>query len=344
MEKRRAFTRIQQFAWVILLVGCVSISLTKHANAQPIGRHKLDAFDVIRLVNQLRVSNGLPAYQVNNALMNAAQGHSDYQAKIGSITHTGAGGSRPVDRAAVAGYGGGMKIFVSENIYGGNNASASQAVGWWQGDTPHLNTMVSANYTDAGAGVAIGGSVVYYTLDAGYVSGSPGAESTTGENQPTPMVVVPFLVATPAADGSITHVVQPGQALWNIAAAYNVPLDDLLDLNQLSNNSFIYPGDKILVRASKTPTVIAVITQTATYETMYITPSVAKIQSDMYLKTSVFTITQPVLSSPTLVSTTEQDQKATNSDLILWGITGFVVIGTSLILVSSLFHRKGRVD
>jgi len=61
------------------------------------------------------------------------QGHNQFQAKNSSIAHTGAGGLRPVDRAEVAGYGGEMKIFVSENIYGGTNASASQSVGWWLG-------------------------------------------------------------------------------------------------------------------------------------------------------------------------------------------------------------------
>ncbi len=60
-------------------------------------------------------------------------------------------------------------MFVSENIYGGGNASAQSAVNWWMGDALHQNTMLSPNYTDAGVGVASNGSAMYFTLDVGYV-------------------------------------------------------------------------------------------------------------------------------------------------------------------------------
>ncbi|MCK5429875.1 MAG: CAP domain-containing protein, partial [Anaerolineales bacterium] len=128
--------------------------------------------EVIQLVNQLRKANGLPAYQVNSALMAAAQAHSEYQAAVGSVTHTGSGGSRPRDRAIAMGYGGGGAVFVSENIMGGNSMTAQKAVQWWQGDAPHLNTMLSPNYQDVGAGVAVSGSAVYITLDVGYIAGA----------------------------------------------------------------------------------------------------------------------------------------------------------------------------
>ena len=84
--------------------------------------------EVIQLVNQLRRANGLPRYEVNSALMAAAQAHSEYQAAIGSVTHTGAGGTRPRDRAIAMGYGGGGSVFVSENIMGGTNLAAQKAV------------------------------------------------------------------------------------------------------------------------------------------------------------------------------------------------------------------------
>ncbi len=78
-----------------------------------------DPYSLIDAVNNLRAANGLPAYQINGTLMAIAQGHSDYQAAIGEVTHTGAGGTRPRDRAAAAGYGGGGTFFISENIAGG---------------------------------------------------------------------------------------------------------------------------------------------------------------------------------------------------------------------------------
>jgi uncharacterized protein YkwD len=57
-----------------------------------------DAYQVIALVNAVRAAYGLPDYTANAALMSAAQAHSEYQASIGSATHTGKGGSRAGDR------------------------------------------------------------------------------------------------------------------------------------------------------------------------------------------------------------------------------------------------------
>ena len=113
------------------------------------------ASELIQLVNQLRAANSLPAYRVNNALMAAAQAHSDFQAETGTTSHTGKGGSRPRDRAVAYGYGGGATVYVSENIATGTSLSAGEALGWWQGDSLHLNTMLSTSYRDAGAGVGL---------------------------------------------------------------------------------------------------------------------------------------------------------------------------------------------
>ena len=101
------------------------------------------AYDVIAAVNQVRASNGLAPFEINGALMAAAQAHSDYQAATGSISHTGSGGSSPGSRASAAGFSGS----VIENIYGGMNASPQQAVSWWQGDSLHLNTLLSTRHT-----------------------------------------------------------------------------------------------------------------------------------------------------------------------------------------------------
>ncbi len=54
-----------------------------------------DPYSLIDAVNNLRVANGLPSYQTDGILMSIAQAHSDYQAAIGDVTHTGAGGTRP---------------------------------------------------------------------------------------------------------------------------------------------------------------------------------------------------------------------------------------------------------
>lgn len=69
----------------------------------------------------------MQSFYVNKALMASAQAHSDYQAEIGQVTHSGQGGSRPRDRAIAFGYGGGATVYVSENIAGGMNMSAAEA-------------------------------------------------------------------------------------------------------------------------------------------------------------------------------------------------------------------------
>ena len=59
--------------------------------------------EVILLVNSVRISYGLPAYQVDYALMAAAQAQATWSAANNHIGHDGPGGSSPVDRAIAAG-------------------------------------------------------------------------------------------------------------------------------------------------------------------------------------------------------------------------------------------------
>ncbi len=324
----------------------VAVLLLASAFAKPIPRREWNqparvasASELIQLVNQLRAANGLPAYQVNRALMAAAQAHSEYQASIGSVTHSGPGGTRPRDRAIAAGYGGGGTVFISENIAGGRGLTPQQAIQWWQGDSLHINTMLSSSYQDVGAGVAEANGVVYYTLDVGYVAGvaSPPQESapgtpTGGGGAPTvtAQVIIPVQVATPRSDGSIVHVVQTGQALWNIAAAYKVPLTDLLALNGLTDTSFIYPGDKILVRppqATATPSPTPTPTPAPTS-----TPRPSRTPTSAPVATQTLT---PGLTSP---SASTSPPAAT--DPLLVGIGVLATLGTALVLLGTLLKRR----
>ncbi len=322
------------------------------------------ASDVIALVNQLRKANGLPPYQTNNALMAAAQKHSDYQASISTVTHTGPGGSRPADRAKAAGYGGGANIFVSENIMGGTNLSPQQAVQWWQGDTPHLNTMLSPNYQDVGVGVGVSGGVVYYTMNAGYVSGAPAPQQTpttpadgtspTATTGPTAAVIMPVQVATPRPDGSIVHVVEPGQALWNIAAAYQVDLQDLLALNTLTENSIIFPGDKLTIRSADTtptstdsPPDVSASAASSTNEPRPSSSPSAKPRAQMVSTSTVSPASgTPHSFSPTpatTASSTPVDGSQASSDRdgdnLLVIIAVLVFVGTALVLAGSVLKR-----
>ena len=296
---------------------------------------------LIAAVNNLRASNGLPPYTVNASLMASAQGHSNYMAANGVITHTGPGGSRPKDRAIAAGYGGGKTVFVSENIAGGGNWTVDTVIQLWLGDYPHQNTMLNPNYKDAGAGVASAGNTNYFTLDVGYIAGgssSGSGDQNTGNNSipaPTKPVIIPVQAATPLPDGSIVHIVQQGQALWNIAAIYKVDLQKLMKLNGFTNSTLIFPGDKILIKPpdkSPTPSNASV---TDTPEPITETPTRTAT------KTASTTPTPPDSTSAVTATPSIVDPEPVQGvDPLLIVISILILIGVGMIFVGAYLSRK----
>ena len=213
------------------------------------------AAELIANVNTLRASHGLAPYEVDPILMSVAAQQNDWRVAAGVTTHTGPDGSTPRQRAAAGGYGGGATIFISENIVDGTGLTPAEAVNWWTGDEPHLNTMLGPNYRQVGAGAGESGGVWRYTLMAGYVAGgsySPG--QAPGSVSAPPGGAAAVVAATPRPDGSVLHVVETGQTLWTIAAVYGADLQTLLDLNGLTSESILHVGDQVLVIPAWTPT------------------------------------------------------------------------------------------
>ena len=318
-----------------------------------------DAWQLIAEVNALRAAYGLPPYEVNNALMSAAQKQSDYQASIGTWTHTGPGGTRPHDRAVAAGYGGGAQVFVSENVAMGINLSTSRTVNeMWQ-DAIHLETMISPRYTHIGAGVGQADGWVYYTIVVGYIAGSagsgtspeeqspPSGTETSATQLPTVVPVEPIAIATPGADGSIQHVVQWGQFLENIAEAYEMELSDLLSLNGLTDQAIIYPGDKLLIRAGSTspPDEIRLSAPTREPEDTHAPTETATLKPAVNTTTPVpvamSNLTQP---SPTMLTTATLEEskfdQSGNVDYLLYAVFGLAISGTAMILFGSALKRR----
>lgn len=230
------------------------------------------AYQIIDAVNALRASYGLPPYSINSILMGTAQAQADYMAATGTVTHTGPGGTTVTQRLLAAGYplAGDLSLggFRSENITSASpDASADSIVASWTTDDLHLNTMVSPSLLEIGAGVAISNGRAYYVIDCARPTGSgePQATlsgSTGGEDAGTPPPVsLTVVVNTPGEDGSVTHVVQAGETLWSIAAAYGVPVEQLQSLNRLGSSTLIYPGTVLVIRA---PATAAPSTPTAT--------------------------------------------------------------------------------
>lgn len=246
---------MQKF-WI--LGGLIGILLTLGLAPFPGSAQMESPSQVIAAVNSFRTSQGLPALDVDYALMSAAQAHSDYQASIGQVTHTGANGSRPLDRAYAWGFGDGATAFVSENIAGGYKVTIQTAIyDFWQDDA-HLHTMLNPNAIYIGAGVATSGSSTYYTIDTGYYVGSrpapttaPGTTPDSGNpGNPGPTVVAydPFIISTPREDGAIIHVVGFGQTLIGIANTYDVELADIYRYNGYTPNTVIYPNEWVIIQ------------------------------------------------------------------------------------------------
>jgi LysM repeat protein len=59
----------------------------------------------------------------------------------------------------------------------------------------------------------------------------------------------PAPAQTPSAEGAVVHVVQAGDTLYGISLQYNVSVDDLLKLNNLTRDSILSIGQEIIVQA-----------------------------------------------------------------------------------------------
>ena len=127
---------------------------------------------------------------------------------------------------------------VVENWAGRNSSIAlSEVIYYTWGDEEHMANMLHEDAVAVGAGVSEGnGDSVYYVLNIAVNYGSGGSGVGVSSTVPTTAATAQIAlvqVATPQPDGRIVHVVDTGQALWNIAAAYEVAVDQLKDLNNL---------------------------------------------------------------------------------------------------------------
>jgi hypothetical protein len=238
----------------------------------------LSAQGLITEVNALRVSNNLPPYQINPVLMRIAQTHADYIASTGVMTQFSADGRRPFQRAMAAGYSVAGDIsaggLFGELIHSGANLTPVEAVAFWRNDSVQRGIMLSPEFMDAGAGMAVANGVTYYVLDVGAegttltptaTSLQPGAfvVSTAGARGTEAVII---MVSTPLDNGEVFHVVERGEALWSIALAYGTTIENLVRLNSLASDA-IFEGQTLLVQnaSTETPTPTETPAGTATF-------------------------------------------------------------------------------
>lgn len=240
--------------------------------AQSEGESALQSGEVISKVNAFRASRGLPPYEVNEILMTIAQDQAEYLASAGDVKHYGPDGSRPYQRALAAGYpvAGDLTFggLFSENILAAPGLSPEQVVMAWQGNPNDLDTLISAEFKDIGVGMASEKGISYYVLDVGASAGGPGAGSATlspGVPSTRSSGTQPAIVLTtsPIADGSVYHIVQPEEALWSIALAYDTTVDELKKINRLPSDA-IFVGQKLLIVVAEKITATPAATITVT--------------------------------------------------------------------------------
>lgn len=205
--------------------------------------------DLLGRINNLRASLGLPGYTLNPALNAAAQSQAQWMAETGSISHNRPDGSSPRSRAISAGY---TTTDVSENIYGGSNASVGVAWTFWVNSPVHYNGLVNPRYSDVGIGVASGSIGRAYVLVFGNPGGPPPyvpppvSASNGGSGASAP----PSYVLGLDEHGNIMHQIQNGDTLGDIALLYGYTWDDLpymRELNNIENHFALKPGEIFLV-------------------------------------------------------------------------------------------------
>lgn len=232
---------------------------------QPLGKpyqqSEVTAFDLIIAMNTLRMSNGLPALIEDPVIDAVAQSTAEMMAASQMSWHIG----NVSGRLQASGYGGGAKVWGTENFAVGTMSIDEIMLAW--SDASHMIPAVNPAYCHVGAGVAKSSNgMTYYVLQAAYTSsaacgeyrppegftpapgGTPGGGTTGAGSQ----LIVPVKIATPDEEGKVFHVVQAGQSFWSIAVTYKVTIKDIEVWNNLSKDSKLPIGQRLFIPSAGT--------------------------------------------------------------------------------------------
>jgi uncharacterized protein YkwD len=142
--------------------GCSVTFVSPEYAAKPV--QKLDPEKALSEVNAFRTKNGRTPVVLDARLSQAAAVQSKDQARRSSIGHYGSDGSKPMQRAARAGFH--AKI-ASENVASGQK-SFSDALRSWEGSSGHRENLLRPEVTAIGVALAKNGSGrPYWTLVLG---------------------------------------------------------------------------------------------------------------------------------------------------------------------------------
>ncbi len=296
--------------------------------------------EIIRAVNDLRLSHGLNALSVHPVLMQvAAEQASALAASGGAVGHERPCGVTLGQDLLARGYPllGDLSLdgYRSENW--GVASTAQDAVSMWLSDDLHTNTMLSPERSDIGAAVAVSDQI-YVVLETALstnsgkmqydaypiLTGIPmtqaaciGLATQAAQYGLSPQDMLPVTRNTALPGGEVFHEVQYGQTLWTLAIEYDTTIAEIKRLNNLSSE-VIAPGQKLLIKTGATQPAPASLTSP---------PSLVATQTyPVALASPVApTLTQVATSQP--VETLHARSASKNSLLI-----AAAVIGLSFLL------------
>lgn len=229
--------------------------------------------DLIQQTNNARTSYGYSSLKVDPLLMACAQNTAEIMAAKQECKHIMyLGYASTTDRAKSLGYGGRGSAFVTENIACDGGGLPALYEGYWS-DYEHMrpiNGPQAGLYQHVGAGVAQNADGYwYYVVQVGYasseyvsVTASPSAQTPNPTKSTSVAAGTALVTATALEDGSVWHIVQPGETWSTIAQAYGIQNpEDLKGLNNRKDD-IVYADEKILIRLAYTATPTPTITST----------------------------------------------------------------------------------
>ncbi|OGO27506.1 MAG: hypothetical protein A2Z16_17380 [Chloroflexi bacterium RBG_16_54_18] len=173
---------------------------------------------------------------------------------------------------------------------------------------------------------------------AGQATSVPGEAEATSAATPA---ILPIQIASPMPDGSVVHLVEYGQSLWQIAVAYNTTIQSINQLNNISNETVIWPGDQLIVlppgsitpaaspTSKSTPEQLKFQVQTLTSGAATITP----VQSVRTVDASLPAVTEPV------TYLTTSSTRSIYSGILVLGL-GLVIVGLVLVGLGRFFVNR----
>ena len=125
--------------------------------------------EVIRLVNQERISRGITPLAYSESLTTAARSHNEDMITNNFFDHQGSDGSSPADRACANGFlpYPWEACYVGENIAAGYYTPADVMTAWMN-SAGHRDNILNSSYREIGVGHNVGGAYGnYWNMDLG---------------------------------------------------------------------------------------------------------------------------------------------------------------------------------